>query len=326
MRDKLIFIALLLAALLPGILAFAVPSASAETARPSATASTHARTAVISSRRCTFHLKWSNGEKGIVLHPFGKAEFDGVTCNNVLQTVIRVKNGPTGSCYRAPASPATNKRSTWVESDGPSSTLYCDQWYRTRCNASGCQWHKYQKLSNTSAPAIHLTAYAHPASEAPRALPQSARDPSANRIACGTACYHIREKNGAQFFMGFNSDQPTYWLRNKGAFDGRDFVLEGVSGTCTDGVSCFEAKMITLNNLEVVTTNCQQSGGNTFQLQNTGGTTGDVYKFITDNNGDNSIKSRYCGDFVSFQGALDDPLQLGSNPGQYWRVLYFAGS
>lgn len=103
--------------------------------------------------RCTFHLKWSNGMTGTInLHPFGKAEFAGVTCNNVLQTVIRIKNGPLGSCYRAPASPTTNRRWHWVESDGPVATIYCDQWYRIRCNASGCAWSSYKKLSNTQSP------------------------------------------------------------------------------------------------------------------------------------------------------------------------------
>jgi len=171
-----------------------------------------------------------------------------------------------------------------------------------------------------------LSALAVPAASAPHPLPASAYNPGAGRLTCAASCYHIREKNGSQFFAGFNSDAAGYWVRSKGTFDGRDFILVSVPQTCSNGASCFEAKMKTVNNLEVVTTTCVDKAGNTFDLENTNGTTGDVYLFVTDANGDNYILSRTCNDKVSFTDAIDAPLQLGDGAGQYWRVLYFAGT
>jgi hypothetical protein len=177
--------------------------------------------------------------------------------------------------------------------------------------------------------AAALSAVAVPAasaSVAPRPLPLSAYNPAAKRLACGTSCYHIQEKNGGQFMAGFNSDQAGYWLRSAGTFDARDIILAGVSQTCSNGSGCFEAKMLTVNNLEVVTETCVDKAGNTFDLVNTTGTTGDVYLFVTYSNGDNAILSRACNDKVSFQNSLGAPMQLGDLAGEYWRVLYFPGT
>jgi hypothetical protein len=164
-------------------------------------------------------------------------------------------------------------------------------------------------------------AVTHPV--APEPLPVGARDPSARVLACNANCYQIQEKNGGQYRMGFNSDNPGYFLKSKGAFDGRDFILAGIPDKCSLGSSCFEARMVTVQNLEVVASTCTVNAGQTFELESGTGHTGDVYKFYV-SGGDNFIRSRSCDRDVGFQDTLDANLEFGQ--GLFYRVLYFAGT
>jgi len=174
--------------------------------------------------------------------------------------------------------------------------------------------------------AAALTALAVPAASAsvtPRPLPPSAYNPDARRVACNTFCYHIQEKNGSQFMAGFNSDDPGYFLKSKDTPAARDIILVSIPDTCNLGSSCFEARMVTVQNLEVVTSTCTVNAGQTFELESGSGHTGDVYKFYV-SGGDNFIRSRSCDNDVAFQNKLDANMEFGQ--GLYYKVLYFAGT
>lgn len=150
MRDKLIFVALLLAALLPGILAFSVPSASAAPAAHSISASptvTHAKakgTGVAPSKRtCDERYAYSTGYKGILSNiPYAKAEWTHNTCTWYLQTKVKY----TTSCKNAPYSGQVKAIGLWAESDGTSGTVWCSGW--VRFHAGGEPWGPWHKMGS----------------------------------------------------------------------------------------------------------------------------------------------------------------------------------
>lgn len=149
MRNKLIFVALLLAALMPAVLAFSVPSASAAPAAHSVSASstgTHARakgTGVAPSKRtCDERYVYSTGIRGILSNiPYAKAKWTHNTCTWYLQTKVKY----TTSCINAPYSGIVKKVDLWAESDG-TGHIWCSGW--VRFHAGGEPWGSWHKMGS----------------------------------------------------------------------------------------------------------------------------------------------------------------------------------
>lgn len=156
------------------------------------------------------------------------------------------------------------------------------------------------------------------------ALPGADRPALADhsRRSCGASCYHIGQEFGNPLFIGFNSDLAGYWLRSKST--ARDWTLFSVSGTCTLGDSCFEARMVTDSNLEAVAVTCTDNVSNTFQLDSGSGHIGDVFEFWH-SGGHEYISSRHCNDDTMGSDNVDgDTLELGNASSLYLKWLFYA--
>lgn len=144
MKDKIIFMALLLAALLPGILAVAVPSAQAAPAAAVAQAASsmhHFGKASADSQRrtCDERYAYSDGVKGLANIPYARARWTHNTCTWYLQTRVKYDT----DC-RSALSGAVKAINLNAEADGVAGKPFCSAWIRF--HAGGEPWGSWHKM------------------------------------------------------------------------------------------------------------------------------------------------------------------------------------
>ena len=146
MKDRLILVLLVLAALMPAVLAFSVPSASAA---PAATASQHAAPAFHATapaatgqhRTCDERYTYSTGYRGILSNiPYASATWTHNTCTWYLQTKVKY----TTSCKNAPYSGPVKGIGVTATSSGTANTVWCSGW--VRFHAGGEPWGSWHKM------------------------------------------------------------------------------------------------------------------------------------------------------------------------------------